>query len=207
METSVITPQRGRLAVIEAEADIRRFPEDVFDYASAPAHELQWNIRMKRLEKLTDRPVGVGARYRMEFTQGPPATSECVRFERPSLWELVGGSKIITSSFRGRVVPEGDGTHLVLRMEIRLRGLLELALPLVRRRMEHELGRDIATIKARLEGGGGVGLRRMVTNPERPGAAPADGPGPVPRRGERGPTAEGPVGKGAVDPSRPGEVP
>jgi hypothetical protein len=23
-------------------------------------------------------PVGVGARYRMQFTQGPPAISECV---------------------------------------------------------------------------------------------------------------------------------
>jgi hypothetical protein len=152
LETSVITPQRGRLSVIEVESDIRRSPEDVFDYASDPAHEPEWNLRMKRLEKLTDGPVGVGARYRMEFTQGPPAISECVRFERPNLWELGGASKIIRSGFRGRVRPSGDGSHLVLRMEIRLRGPLQLALPLVRRRMQRELERDIATIKARLEG-------------------------------------------------------
>jgi Polyketide cyclase / dehydrase and lipid transport len=160
LETSVITPQRGRLAVIEVEADIRRSPEDVFDYASDPAHEPEWNLRMKRLEKLTDGPLGVGARYRMEFTQGPPANSECVRFERPNLWELAGGSKIIRSGFRGRVGPSGDGSHLVLRMEIRLRGPLGLALPLMRRRMQRELERDLATIKARLEGAGGtpVGL-------------------------------------------------
>ncbi|HEV8420855.1 MAG TPA: SRPBCC family protein [Actinomycetota bacterium] len=78
VESSVIAPMRGRVAVIEAEADIRRSPEDVFDYASDPAHEPEWNIRMKRLEKLTDGPVSVGAGYRMEFTQGPPAISECV---------------------------------------------------------------------------------------------------------------------------------
>jgi hypothetical protein len=94
----------------------------------------------------------VGARYRMEFTQGPPATSECVRFERPSLWELVGGSSIISSTFSGRVVPKGDGSHLALRMEIRPRGPLRFAIPLVRRRMQRELERDIATIRARLEG-------------------------------------------------------
>jgi uncharacterized protein YndB with AHSA1/START domain len=65
--------------VVEAEADIRRPAEHVFDYASDPADEPGWNIRMKRSEKLAGGPVGVGARYRMEFTQGPAAVSECMR--------------------------------------------------------------------------------------------------------------------------------
>jgi uncharacterized protein YndB with AHSA1/START domain len=148
----VISPKRGRAAVIEVEADVRRPPEEVFDYASDPAKEPEWNIRMKGIQKLTDGPVGVGARYRMLFTQGPPAISKCVRFERPSFWELVGGSRVISSRFKGRVDRRGKGSHLVLRMEIRPRGLLTLALPLVRRRMQRELERDIATIKGRLEG-------------------------------------------------------
>jgi Polyketide cyclase / dehydrase and lipid transport len=150
MESSVILPRR-LVTVIEVEADIRRPPEEVFDYASDPAHEPEWNIRVKRLEKLTDRPVGAGARYRMEFTHARPAISECVRFERPSLWELVDGSKVLSSGFRGQVVPKGDGSHMVIGMEIRLHGLLRLALPLVRRRMQRELEWDLATTKARLE--------------------------------------------------------
>jgi hypothetical protein len=152
VETSVISPKRGRVAVIEVEADIRRSPEEVFDYASDPANEPEWNIRMKGVEKLTEGPVGVGARYRMQFTQGPPAISECVLFERPSSWELVGGSRVISSGFKGRVDRRGEGSHMVFRMEIQPRGLLALALPLVRRRMHRELERDIVTIKARLEG-------------------------------------------------------
>ena len=151
LENSVLAPRRGGMAVIEVEADVRRSPDEVFDYASDPANEPEWNIRMKRVEKLTDGAVGVGARYRMEFTQGPPAIGKCVRFERPSLWELVGGSKIISSSFKGRVEPSGEGSHLLLRMEIRPRGMLRLALPLLRRRMRRELERDIATIKKGLE--------------------------------------------------------
>ena len=107
---------------------------------------------MKRVEKLTGGPVGVGARYRMEFTQGPAAISECVRFERPGCWEHAGGSTIISSGFSGRVVPKGDGSHLLLRMQIQPRGPLRLALPLVRRRMQRELERDVLAIKARLEG-------------------------------------------------------
>lgn len=152
MKTSAISLVRGGVAVIEAEADIGRSAEEVFEYASDPANEPEWNIRMKRIEKLTGGPVGVGARYRMEFTQAPAAISECVRFERPGFWEHAGGSKIISSGFSGQVVPKGEGSHLLLRMQIRPRGLLRLALPLVRRRMQRELARDVVTIKARLEG-------------------------------------------------------
>jgi len=64
--------------VIEAEADIRRSAEEVFDYASDPANEPEWNIRVKRIRKLTGGPVGVGARYRMEFTRVLlPSASAC----------------------------------------------------------------------------------------------------------------------------------
>jgi Polyketide cyclase / dehydrase and lipid transport len=152
MKTSVIALWRGGVAVIEAEADIRRPAGEVFDYASDPASEPERNIRMKRIEKLTDGPVRVGARYRMQFTQGPAAISECVRLERPGSWEHAGRSKILSSAFRGTVVPQGEGSHLLLRMQIRPRGPLRLAPPLVRRRMQRELERDVGTIKARLEG-------------------------------------------------------
>jgi hypothetical protein len=168
VEASLIAPDGGRVAVIEAEVDIRRSPEVVFDYASDPAHEPEWNIRIKRMEKLTEGPAGVGARYRMEFTQGPPATSVCVRFEPPSFWELVGGSKIIGSAFSGRVVPKGEGSRLALRMEIRLHGPFRFAMPLVRRRMRRELERDIVAIKANLEGS-----ERISVGPPRPGRSVA----------------------------------
>jgi polyketide cyclase/dehydrase/lipid transport protein len=144
----------GGAAVIGVQTDIGRPAGQVFDYASDPANEPEWNIRMTRLEKLTSGPVGVGARYRMQFTQGPPALSECVQFQRPRSWEHAGESKIFTSTFGGRVAPAGNGCHLLLRMQIRPRGLLQLALPLLRRRMRSELERDIAAIKARLEGTG-----------------------------------------------------
>jgi hypothetical protein len=146
-----VTAMPGGVAVIEAEADIRRPVEEVFDYACDPANEPGWNIRAKRIQKLNGGPVGVGARYRVEFTQAPAAISECVRFERPRLWEHVGGSKIISSVFSGQVVPWGEHSHLLLRMQIRPRGPLRLVLPLVRRRMQRELERDAVMIKDRLE--------------------------------------------------------
>jgi hypothetical protein len=162
LETSVVPVKRGRLAVIEAEADVQRSPEEVFDYCSDHAHEPEWNSKMKGVEQLTEGPIGVGTRYRMEFASAPSVVSECVRFERPSVWEMVGRSRAMRFGWRGRVLPSGDGVHLMLRMEIQLRGLLGLAAPLLRRRMRPELERDIAAIKARLEG----------VEPPAPGPAP-----------------------------------
>jgi uncharacterized protein YndB with AHSA1/START domain len=165
MESFVI-PNPRRIVVIESEADIARSPEDVFDYCSDPANEPQWNVKMKGVQKLTEGPFGIGTRYRMEFVSGPPVTSECVRLERPNVWEMLGGSRVMRSGWRGRVLPSPAGARLVLRMEIELRGLLALGTPLLRRRMRPELERDIATIRATLERAGGP--------PERPPGAEAD---------------------------------
>jgi hypothetical protein len=151
MDGSMLAPNRGRLAVLEAEADIGRSPEAVFDYCSDPSHEPEWNIKMTGVEQLTDGPIGVGARWRMAFASAPSVLSECVRFERPRVWELVGRSKVMTSGWRGRVLPSGNGARLLLRMELQLHGPLGLATPLLGRRMQPELKRDLATIKANLE--------------------------------------------------------
>jgi uncharacterized protein YndB with AHSA1/START domain len=159
MKRSVTTAARGAAVVIEVEADIRRPAERVFDYASDPATEPEWNMRVKHVQKLTSGPLRVGARYRMAFTHGPAANSECVRFERPRYWEHAGGSRILSSGFGGQVVPKDGRSHLVLRMQLRPRGPLRLALPLVRRRMQLELARDVIAIKARLED---------ATQPSRP---------------------------------------
>jgi hypothetical protein len=59
VETFVI-PNPRRVAVIESEVDISRSPEDVFDYCSDPANEPQWNVKMTRIEKLSEGPLGVG---------------------------------------------------------------------------------------------------------------------------------------------------
>jgi Polyketide cyclase / dehydrase and lipid transport len=151
VDGSMLAPNRGRLAVLEAEADIDRSPEAVFDYCSDPSHEPEWNVKMTKAEQLTDGPIGVGARWRMAFASAPSVLSECVRFERPRVWELVGRSKVMTSGWRGRVLPSGDGARLLLRMELQLHGPLGLATPLLGRRMQPELERDIATIKTKLE--------------------------------------------------------
>ena len=134
-----------------AEVDISRPPEQVFDYCSDPGHEPKWNPMMNASKKITGGPMGVGARYATEFVKGPPMVMECVGYERPSAWSLVGRSSALTAGGGGRVTPTADGSHLIMRMELEPRGLLRLAGPLLRRRMKPMLERDLANIKSALE--------------------------------------------------------
>ncbi|MGN6172240.1 MAG: SRPBCC family protein [Streptosporangiaceae bacterium] len=142
---------RMSLVVVEAEVDIDRPPEDVFDYCSDHRHEPEWNPMMKRIEKLTDGPIGAGTRYAAEFVKGPPMVMECTRFERPATWSLTGDSRALTASGGWRVLPAADGARLAVRVEMEPHGLLRLAAPLLRRREQLMFARDLRNIKTRLE--------------------------------------------------------
>ena len=144
-----------RPAFIEVEVDIRRPPEAVFDYCSDLSHEPEWNPMMKRTEKLTDGPIDVGARYATEFAKGPRMVIEYTRYERPTLWSSVGDSALLKASGGGRVVPTSLGTHLIMHMELEPHGLLKLATPFLRHRLQSMYESDVCNIKARLEDEGG----------------------------------------------------
>jgi uncharacterized protein YndB with AHSA1/START domain len=140
--------------VVTAEVDIERSPEDVFDYCSDLRHEPEWNPMMRRSDKLTDGAIGVGTRYATEFVKAPSMVMECVRYERPTTWSMVGQSKALTAGGGGHVKPTPYGAHLVMRMELEPRGPLKLAAPLIRRRMQPMFQRDLYNIKDRLEDNG-----------------------------------------------------
>ena len=137
--------------VVEAEVDIKRSPEDVFDYCSDPSHAPEWNPMMKRIEKITDGPVGVGTRFTTEFAKGPSMVMECIRYERPGAWSFTADSRALKAGSEGRVLPTSGGAHLMMRMQLVPHGLFRLAAPLLHRRVTSMFQRDLDNIKARLE--------------------------------------------------------
>jgi Polyketide cyclase / dehydrase and lipid transport len=94
---------RTRLAVVENVVHIARSPEDVFDYCVDLTREPDWNPKARRVEKLTDGPIGLGTRYEAEFLKDSPTTIEFVRYERPVAWESVGRSRRLDAKAEGRV--------------------------------------------------------------------------------------------------------
>jgi uncharacterized protein YndB with AHSA1/START domain len=141
-----------KAAIIVAEVDIRRSPEHVFDYCSDHRHEPEWNPMIRKVEKLTDGPIGVGTRYSIQFVKAPTMVMECTEYERPAAWSLAGSSTALTARGVNRVAPTGDGAHLVMRMELEPHGALKLVGPILRRRMQTMFERDLENIRTRLEG-------------------------------------------------------
>ena len=154
MGTAISSAKRGWVVILEHAVDIKRSPEDVFDYCSDLTREIEWNPKLKNVKKLSDGPEGVGTRCEAEFVPGDPMVVECVCFERPTAWATVGNSRRLGASFEGRVRANEDGAHLVMRMELLPRGLLRFAVPLMRRYMQAQQERNVATIKVLLEGRG-----------------------------------------------------
>jgi uncharacterized protein YndB with AHSA1/START domain len=139
------------LAVVENEIDIARSPGDVFDYCTDLTREPEWNPKAKRVEKITDGPIGVGTQYEAEFLQGSPMTIELVRFERPVAWESLGRSRRLDAKGEGRVSATEEGARLVMRMELKPKGTLRVLLPVLGRFMHKQEERNLAAIKEALE--------------------------------------------------------
>jgi hypothetical protein len=148
------------VAVVENTIDIRSSPEDVFDYCVDLTREPEWNPKARRVEKLTDGPIGLGTRYEAEFLKDSPTTIEFVRYERPVAWESVGRSRRLDAKSEGRVSATEHGARLVMRMELRLKGTLRLLLPILGRFMHKQQERNLAAIKAALEAPGASAARR-----------------------------------------------
>jgi hypothetical protein len=137
--------------VIEHAVDIQRSPEEVFDYCTDLGREPEWNPRTRRIEKLTDGPIGLGTRYRGEWIKGDPMTIEFVRFQRPTTWASVGRSRRLVANSQGQVAKTPGGARLVIGMDLQPRGPLRLLLPVLDPIMRRREARNLRAIKAALE--------------------------------------------------------
>ena len=59
------------MAVIRSEIRIERPREVVFDVVSDPRSELDWNPKVRVMEKLTEGEIGPGSRFRAKWTKSP----------------------------------------------------------------------------------------------------------------------------------------
>jgi uncharacterized protein YndB with AHSA1/START domain len=141
-------------AVVECAVDIARSPEDVFDYVTDISREFEWNLRTKRVVKLTDGPVGAGTRWEGEWLAGDPMLIEYLAFERPTSWRSIGRSRGLLVVSEGHVEAAGDGARLTLRVELEPHGRLRMIAPFLGRVMRGRERENVAAIKARLERGG-----------------------------------------------------
>jgi uncharacterized protein YndB with AHSA1/START domain len=137
--------------VIEESVLVHRPVEEVFDYCTDLAHEPEWNLHTRYVQKLTDGPVSEGTRYKAEWSKGEPMIVEYVALDRPRSWVSTGRSRRLRTIGEGHVVPTPEGSRLDIRMVLRPRGVLSAITPVLGRMMRGREARNLATIKAVLE--------------------------------------------------------
>jgi uncharacterized protein YndB with AHSA1/START domain len=142
--------------------EIARPPEDVFDYCVDLTREPEWNPKARRIEKVTDGAIGVGTRFEAEFLKGDSMTIDYVRFERPVSWATVGRSRRLDVKVEGLISATELGARLVMRMELRPKGVLRVLLPILGRFMRQQQERNIRAIEKVLEGSGADSARGGV---------------------------------------------
>jgi uncharacterized protein YndB with AHSA1/START domain len=130
---------------------IRRPPQDVFDYCSDLRSELQWNPRVKYVEKLTDGPVGVGTRYRARWANSGPTAVEVVQFDRPHSWQTNATARGMSIRFQGTVTDAGPGTRYSAYLKLQPRRLAWLVAPLALLAMRRQDQQNMDRIREALE--------------------------------------------------------
>ncbi len=129
---------------------IDRAPGDVFAYLAQFENLPRWNYAIAETRKVTDGPVGVGARYVQLRTipSRSEETFEVVDFESDRRLAIRGGF----GPFSGDAAYELDGaTVLTNTFDLHASGPLNLVTPLLGRQVKSAVAANLDVLKQILE--------------------------------------------------------
>lgn len=122
------------MALIHGEIVIDRPVEAVFDFVADECNEPLYNVEMLSAEKVSDGPLGVGARFHAVMRSGRrefPLEIEFTTFERPR--RLASHSTGSGMNVDGELVfePVGQSTRMTWDWDVRTTGAMRLLSPVV----------------------------------------------------------------------------
>ena len=140
------------MPVIENSVRIERPPEDVFDSISDPRSELEWNPKVRMMEKLTQGPIAPGTRFRAKWSKSPVIELEILRFDRPRGWAYRNGGAIaVDLDISLEPLDDGQATQLRSRFDATAHGPMRVVFPLIIGSLRREEARNMRLIKERIE--------------------------------------------------------
>ncbi len=131
---------------------INRPLEEVFDFTVDPRNEFKWNPKVRMMTKLTDGPIGLGARMAAKWTMSSHIELVCTEYERPYRWTWENGGPIAVT-LTVRLSEEAGGTRLRSAFDAHPHGQARLFFPVFLRFMRKEEARNADYLRACLESG------------------------------------------------------
>jgi hypothetical protein len=133
---------------------VERSPEEVFDYLSNPANDVDWRESTMEADWVTDPPPGIGSRFKSVdkfLGRRFQYTSEITRWDRPHAY----GAKTLDGTarveFTAELTPLDSGTSLSLHGQARFVGILGYFERFVAKQFHKQLDLEWETLKEILE--------------------------------------------------------
>jgi uncharacterized protein YndB with AHSA1/START domain len=119
---------------IEGEIYVDRPVEEVFDFVADERNEPRYNAQMRRVEKISEGPIGPGTQYRAEVVSGRQVVRmviEYTGYERPR--RLASTTRMPSMDIRYTLTfePVSEGTRMRWVGDVEPKGFLRLMAPLV----------------------------------------------------------------------------
>jgi hypothetical protein len=146
---------------IEGEIVIGRPVEEVFDFVADERNEPRYNAQMRRAEKISEGPIGLGTQYRAEVVSGRqvvPMVIEFTGYERPRMLASTTSMSSMDIRYTLTFKPDSERTRMRWVGDVEPKGFLRLIAPLVAwmgRRQELRIW---------------TGLKRLLESQEAPAA-------------------------------------
>ena len=146
---------------IEANTIVRKSPEEVMSFVSDFENAPKWQTGVVRSELVTPPPVRAGSRFEEDVKVAlwkMRATCEVTKYDAPRLIAFhTTSTGPIEYGGEFRFEPVHDGTRVVVRGQVRLKGLWKLIQPLFAADIRKETQAEMNTLKRVLEGDAGSG--------------------------------------------------
>lgn len=142
------------MTVLNEELKVSRSLDEVFGLVGDFANAEVWDPGVEESRAITEGPVRVGSRYELTVVfnrRRLPMTYEVTAFDPPRRVELVGTGSTVDARDDIRFEATDEGTRILYMADLRLKGVLRLAEPLLRSKFEQVGRRAMEGMRAAFE--------------------------------------------------------
>ena len=126
---------------LELQAELPATPEEVFSVLTDPGQVQQWMPAVQKIERLDDRPFGVGTSWRETRLAGKRtmvSTIRVVACDRPSRLALRVESDAMEGDIQFSLTPTGPGSKVHYAAQMKGRGMMRLMTGTINKMMAQE---------------------------------------------------------------------